>query len=409
MAQRTAYSRIDYEGGAVPTTITADPGAGGTSISIADSTGWPDGSAGHFFVVIGAGTATEEKVDVTSRSGTTLSVGARGQDGTSAAAHASGSEIVVCFTATEADEANYWVAELAAATNAAGDLPYADNDNSLTRLAIGTAGQVLKTNAGASAPEWGQVAAAGIASDAVETAKIKDLNVTTGKLAADAVTGAKLADDAVDSEHIADGAVDLVHLGSDFTTAGKALLDDANAAAQLTTLGVSAFVQTLLDDANAAAFFTTLGISAFAQTILDDANAAAVLATLGVKAAIPVIVPFSRSGTLVTGTGTMAWRAPVALTIVHTRLYVTTAPTGTTSTPITGQSLVCDVNKNGTTIYTTQNNRPRVAASANSETGTETPDVTSLSAGDRLTFDIDFVGSGVAGADLVANVYCIPA
>jgi hypothetical protein len=44
-----------------------------------------------------------------------------------------------------------------------------------------------------------------------------------------------------------------------FTAAGRALLDDANAAAQLTTLGVSAFAQTILDDANAAAVRATIG------------------------------------------------------------------------------------------------------------------------------------------------------
>lgn len=46
------------------------------------------------------------------------------------------------------------------------------------------------------------------------------------------------------------------------TAAGRALLDDADAAAQLTTLGISAFVQTILDDANAAAVLTTIGAAA---------------------------------------------------------------------------------------------------------------------------------------------------
>lgn len=45
----------------------------------------------------------------------------------------------------------------------------------------------------------------------------------------------------------------------DLTAAGKALLDDADASAQLTTLGVSAFVKTLLDDADAATARATLG------------------------------------------------------------------------------------------------------------------------------------------------------
>jgi hypothetical protein len=46
------------------------------------------------------------------------------------------------------------------------------------------------------------VTAGKLATDSVETLKIKDLNVTTGKLAADAVTADKIADDAVGSEHI---------------------------------------------------------------------------------------------------------------------------------------------------------------------------------------------------------------
>lgn len=408
MAQRTAYSRLDLEGGAIVTTITADPGVGGTSISIADATGWPDGSAGHFFAVIDPGGSSEEKIDVTSRSSTTLTVGARGQDGTSAGSHAAGTAIQVCFTATEADEANYWVNKLAGAANAAGDLPYADNDNSLTRLAIGTAGLVLKTNAGATAPEWGQVDTAGIAADAIDgtlieddavdsehiatgaidldhmsansvdsdqyvdgsidTAHIANLQITTGLLAADAVTSAKIADDQIDSEHIAAGAIDSEHFAAGAVDA-------------------SAIAANAVDSSEIAA--DAVGISEAADAVLVQ------------------VIPFSRSGTLTTGTGTMAYRAPVALTLKHVRLYCTTAPTGTTSTPITGEALVVDVNKNGTTVFTTQANRPSITASANSETATTAPDVTAVAAGDRITVDIDFVGSLVAGADLVVNVYAV--
>ena len=46
----------------------------------------------------------------------------------------------------------------------------------------------------------------------------------------------------------------------DCTAAGAALLDDADASAQLTTLGVSAAAKTLLDDADTAAMRTTLGV-----------------------------------------------------------------------------------------------------------------------------------------------------
>ena len=73
---------------------------------------------------------------------------------------------------------------------------------------------------------------------------------------------------------------------TDLTAAGRALLDDANAGAMLTTLGVSAYAKTLLDDADASAALTTLGVSTFAKTILDDADASAVLTTLGFSGTI---------------------------------------------------------------------------------------------------------------------------
>jgi hypothetical protein len=47
------------------------------------------------------------------------------------------------------------------------------------------------------------------------------------------------------------------------------------------TLTVTAFVETLLDDATAAAFMTTLGITAFIQTLLDDTDAQTAKTTLG--------------------------------------------------------------------------------------------------------------------------------
>jgi hypothetical protein len=43
--------------------------------------------------------------------------------------------------------------------DAAGDLIYATADNTPARLALGTAGQVLKVNSGATAPEWGTASA----------------------------------------------------------------------------------------------------------------------------------------------------------------------------------------------------------------------------------------------------------
>ena len=50
---------------------------------------------------------------------------------------------------------------MATAINAAGDLIYGTGNDAFTRLALGTAGQVLKVNSGATAPEWGAASAPG--------------------------------------------------------------------------------------------------------------------------------------------------------------------------------------------------------------------------------------------------------
>lgn len=83
------------------------------------------------------------------------------------------------------------------------------------------------------------------------------------------------------------------------------------------------------------------------------------------------------------------------LTITEVYASVKTAPTGA--------SLIIDVNKGGTTIFTTQANRPTIAAGATSDTS-GTPDVTSLAKNDKLTIDVDQIGSGDPGEDLTVMV-----
>lgn len=107
------------------------------------------------------------------------------------------------------------------------------------------------------------------------------------------------------------------------------------------------------------------------------------------------VQPFSKSGTLATETGTLRFRFPAAVTIDSVAITVGTAPTGA--------SIKVDVNKNGTTIFTTQANRPTIAISGNASSDA-VPDVTAVAAGDYLTFDIDQIGSTAPGADLVVVV-----
>jgi hypothetical protein len=113
---------------------------------------------------------------------------------------------------------------------------------------------------------------------------------------------------------------------------------------------------------------------------------------------VKTTLSFAVTGTLATGTDKAPTLcAPCTLTIVKVKICVKTAPTGA--------ALIVDVNKGGTTIFTAQENRPQIAAGATSgDSGT--PDVTSLVEGDKLTVDIDAVGSSVAGADLTVEIVC---
>lgn len=68
-----------------------------------------------------------------------------------------------------------------------------------------------------------------------------------------------------------------------------------------------------------------------------------------------------------------------------------------------GSAIIVDVNKDGTTIFTTQGNRPQIAAGVN--TGSSyTIDVDSWADGEYLTVDVDQVGSTQAGEDLTVHV-----
>jgi hypothetical protein len=77
------------------------------------------------------------------------------------------------------------------------------------------------------------------------------------------------------------------------------------------------------------------------------------------------------------------------------RASVNTAPTGA--------AVIVDVNKNGSTIYSTQGARPQIAISTNSATG-NSPAITTFVLGDYITVDIDQVGSSVAGSDLTVTI-----
>lgn len=119
--------------------------------------------------------------------------------------------------------------------------------------------------------------------------------------------------------------------------------------------------------------------------------------SVAVREDVAIDVTFMQAGVLTTGTGVFRWYndTGVTLTIVSIRASVTTVPTGST--------ILVDVNKNGTTVFTTQGNRPAIAISGNTDKKTNM-DVTTVADGDYLTADIDQIGSTIAGSNLTVVV-----
>jgi hypothetical protein len=107
---------------------------------------------------------------------------------------------------------------------------------------------------------------------------------------------------------------------------------------------------------------------------------------------------YSLAGTVSTGTGEARLYndTGVPLTIRAVRASVGTAPTGA--------SLIVDVNKGGSTIFSTQSNRPTITAGNNTSGKVTAINTTTLNDGEYVTVDVDAVGSVVAGADLVVQV-----
>jgi len=96
-------------------------------------------------------------------------------------------------------------------------------------------------------------------------------------------------------------------------------------------------------------------------------------------------------GIFAVGSGTLRIPITKAQTIKSVRVMAAVAPTGTDA--------IFDVNRNGTSIYTTQANRPTIPATANDSGAGIAPDITTLAAGDYLTIDLDQIGNILPGTD----------
>lgn len=113
-------------------------------------------------------------------------------------------------------------------------------------------------------------------------------------------------------------------------------------------------------------------------------------------AALYELTPFDRMGVLTVEAGVRRVRFPVAAKILGVQAAINTAPTGAV--------VLVDVNISGTTAFTTQANRPTIAAAAFDSGAEKVPDITEIPAGGYLTVDVDQIGSTVAGSDLTVVV-----
>lgn len=141
---------------------------------------------------------------------------------------------------------------------------------------------------------------------------------------------------------------------------------------------------------------TDTGTSSLHHTIGSGANQSA--AGNHTHQAGDIAVTFSKQGTLTTQTGALRWYndSGRTLTVIAVRASAGTAPTGA--------AIIVDVNEGGTTLYTTQGNRPTIAISGNTTDAT-LPDDASIADNGFLTVDIDQIGSTIAGADLTVTVW----
>jgi hypothetical protein len=108
-------------------------------------------------------------------------------------------------------------------------------------------------------------------------------------------------------------------------------------------------------------------------------------------------ISFCISGVDLAITQKIMFLAPCALTILGGKIEVLTAPTDA--------DLICDIHKEGTTIFTTQGNRPTITDGGYSA-AIVAPDVTSVAEDDLLELHVDQVGSTVKGKDLALTLKC---
>ena len=234
---------------------------------------------------------------------------------------------------------------------------------------------------------------------------------SNAQLVAGAIVNADVnATAAIAQSKIANLTTDLAAKTDKATLTTKGDLYAATAASTPARIGVGTDGQVLTAASaqSTGVNWTTLTAASVGAIPTTEKGAANGVATLDGSGKLPPgqlavanitkVLPYSYLGNIVVGAGTFRLYNDMGATwtINGVRASVGTAPAGA--------SIIVDINKNGTTIFTTQGNRPTIAIAGNTSGNVTNMDVTTVAAGDYLTVDIDQIGSTTAGADLTVQI-----
>ena len=293
-------------------------------------------------------------------------------------------------------------------------------------LTDGNAGQVLQTDGAGnlsftSQPVLPSLAMGGDLSGVVSNAQLKANVVTGTELADDAVSTNKIVNANVTSPKIANGSINTAHLTPSCVTAseiGAAAVEEAklqtNSVSTIKILDSNVTTAKIADNAVtgtkiALASNATGDLMYYNGTdwvrLAPSSTTGQVLQSAGASTA-PVWGSTPYDISFIAGYDSATAGADL---IVQTYGEMVMARTGTfegevgfIDTVCTGAVVIVDVEKNGTTIYST---KPQFAVS----TATMSAGVISTSAfasGDRLTFKITQIGSTIAGKGLRFMLKC---
>jgi len=206
-----------------------------------------------------------------------------------------------------------------------------------------------------------------------------DGTITTSKLAANAVTSAKILDGTIVGTDFADNSITAVKIAAQSITEAKIVPNT------ITNISI----------ANA-----TITGTQIADDSIDGTKVAGNPTAFGAAFGWPYDISFIAGYS----SATLA-QAVVVQTfgeMVMARTGIFEGEVGYIDTVCTGQALICDVEKNGTSIYST---KPQFAISTNTMTA-GVLSTTAFVSGDRITFKVTQIGSGVAGSGVRFMLKC---